>query len=122
MSATFSCSVIPSTAIEVLGGRIGRVHVKNFMRAEGAGTLEGFTSSLFDGDLNWAAVFEALHQVGYTGYLTAEMLVSDKGIPDNDLAKSVSAEMDELLARFGKTAQKLVLSSTFRLPQEHAEA
>jgi hexulose-6-phosphate isomerase len=91
----------PEHWIEILGSRIGRVHLKNFARSEGAGTLSGFTSSLFDGDLNWEAVFKALRTTGYQGYLTAEMLVSEKGLPDNDLARDVASEMAELLNRFG---------------------
>jgi len=91
----------PEHWIEILGRQIGRVHVKNFKLTDGAGTLNNFTGSLLEGDVNWEAVFGALKSVGYEGYLTAEVLISEKGLPDNALAARVCEEMTGLIERYG---------------------
>jgi len=60
----------PEHWIEILGPRIKRVHVKDFRKlGSGLGTFVG----LLQGDVDWGAVIRALRQVGYTGYLTAEL-------------------------------------------------
>lgn len=87
----------PEHWIDILGDRIARVHVKNFARRDGAGTLGDFTGSLHVGSMDWNAVLEALRQVGYDGWLTAEMLVSEDGIPSDGLARRTAREMRELL-------------------------
>ena len=88
----------PEHWIEILGDRIGRVHVKGFKGRNGGGTLDDFTESHFDGTINWTAVMAALRAVGYDSYLTAELIVSAKGLPDEDLAKKAAKEIDELMA------------------------
>jgi sugar phosphate isomerase/epimerase len=49
------------------------------------------------GDVNWPAVFAALKGIGYGGYLTAEVIVSEKGMPDVDQAGEVCREMARLI-------------------------
>lgn len=83
----------PEHWIDILGPRIARVHFKNFRRRDAAGTLADFTASLFDGDVNWAAVFEALERTGYDEYVTAEMLVSETPLPNRELAFRAGREM-----------------------------
>lgn len=61
----------PEQWIRALGSRIVRVHVKDFKRA--AGTAAGFVD-LLGGDVNWPEVTKALREVGYDGYVTAEMI------------------------------------------------
>ncbi|MDW8106044.1 MAG: sugar phosphate isomerase/epimerase family protein [Armatimonadota bacterium] len=60
----------PQHWISILGARIKRVHVKDF-RTE-IGNIEGFTNPL-QGDVPWLAVRAALEEVGYQGYITAEV-------------------------------------------------
>jgi hexulose-6-phosphate isomerase len=57
----------PEQWIRMLGGRIKRVHIKDFdlRRREFVW--------LFEGDVNWKAVHDALVEVGYDSYLTAEL-------------------------------------------------
>lgn len=93
----------PEHWIELLGDRIARVHVKNFSRRDGGGTLGDFTSSLLEGDVNWPAVFAALETAGYDKYLTAEVIVGDAGMPNIDQAERVCTEMTGLI-RKGTTA------------------
>ncbi|NIA14188.1 MAG: TIM barrel protein [Nitrospiraceae bacterium] len=87
----------PEHWIEVLAERIGRVHFKNFSRRDCAGTLNDFTSSLLEGDVNWPAVLGALGAVGYDGNVAAEVIVGENGMPDLDLAARVAAEMRQII-------------------------
>lgn len=61
----------PEQWIRALSHRIVRVHVKDFKRA--VGTAAGFVD-LLSGDVNWPEVTKALREVGYDGYVTAEMI------------------------------------------------
>lgn len=61
----------PEQWIRILAERIKRVHVKDFKLS--FGTAEGFVDML-EGDVNFEAVKEALGQIGYDGYVTAEVL------------------------------------------------
>ena len=68
----------PEQWIRILGKRIKRVHVKDFKRS--AGTVEGFVD-LLEGDVNFQTVKEALIDIGYDGYITAELLPYEPGRP-----------------------------------------
>ncbi len=61
----------PEQWIRALGQRICRVHVKDFRRS--VGTAGGFVD-LLSGEINWPAVTAALREVGYDGFVTAEMI------------------------------------------------
>lgn len=65
----------PEQWIRILGGRIGKVDVKDFSRAERerAGAAAGFAVDLLDGDCDWPSVVDALVRIGYQGWLTAEV-------------------------------------------------
>ncbi len=69
----------PEQWIRILGHRIKRVHVKDFKRS--VGTVEGFVD-LLEGDVDFTAVKEALADIGYDGYLTAELLPFTPGRPE----------------------------------------
>lgn len=70
----------PEHWIYVLGERIKKVHVKNFLRS-----TYTFTHLLY-GDVDWQRVISALRDVGYDDFLTAELpsyhLCSDQMIYD----------------------------------------
>lgn len=59
----------PEQWITILAHRIVAVHLKDFKRA--VATLAGFVD-LLEGDVNWPAVMQALHDVAYDGSLVAE--------------------------------------------------
>jgi hexulose-6-phosphate isomerase len=61
----------PEHWIPILGSAVRRVHVKDYRRA--VGTADGFVE-LLSGDVNWPGVMSALRDVGYDGWLTAEMI------------------------------------------------
>jgi hexulose-6-phosphate isomerase len=53
--------------IRTLGKRIVKIHLKDFKR-------RGYEwKNLLDGDVNWPQVRKALDEVGYSGYMTAEL-------------------------------------------------
>lgn len=61
----------PEDWILTLAQRIRRVHFKDFRR--NVGTIDGFCD-LLSGDVSWRSVIQALRQVGYTGWIAAEMI------------------------------------------------
>lgn len=62
----------PEDWIRTLGGRILRVHIKDFKR-------EGYKwTPLYEGDVNWAEVRKAFHEIGYTGWINAELPSGDE--------------------------------------------
>ncbi len=69
----------PEQWIRILGKRIKRVHVKDFKCS--IGTAEGFVD-LLEGDVNFQTVKEALAEIGYDGYVTAELLPFQPGRPE----------------------------------------
>jgi len=74
--AYFDCGNVvifgyPEDWIRTLGPRIRKVHVKDFQREKYA------WKPLYEGDINWAEVRKALREVGYNGWITAEL-------PDGD--------------------------------------
>jgi len=61
----------PEDWIRTLGERIVRVHVKDFKR-------DGYKwTPLYEGDVNWPEVRKAFHEIGYSGWINAEL-------PDGD--------------------------------------
>ena len=83
----------PEQWIRILGSRIREVHLKDFRRA--VGTVAGFVS-LLEGDVNWREVMTALHEIGYDGFLTAEIFPYAQ-LGDTALLHT-SQTMDRLLA------------------------
>jgi hexulose-6-phosphate isomerase len=69
----------PDHWIRILGERIKRVHVKDFKLS--VGTAEGFVD-LLDGDADFEAVKKALADIGYDGYVTAELLPFEPDRPE----------------------------------------
>lgn len=76
----------PQEWIHELGKRILKIHIKEYKKAK------RFDYPLGEGEIDWAAVSNALHDVGYDGWITAEV-----GYGDIDHLKDVVARMDKLL-------------------------
>ena len=83
----------PEHWIKILGPRLVAVHFKDFRR--GSARPEGFVD-LLAGDVDWAAVYEALKSVGFAGWITAEMTPIYKHFPDLTPA-AASAALDRIL-------------------------
>lgn len=84
----------PQHWIEVLGKRIGKVHVKEYSLkvAMKEGMLKGFDFPMGQGDIDWKRVREELARIPYAGWVTSEVRGGDR----KRLAE-ISAEMDRIL-------------------------
>jgi hexulose-6-phosphate isomerase len=85
----------PEQWIRILGNRIARVHLKDFRRS--VGTADGFVDIL-SGDANWPEIMRALKEVGYDGFLTAEMIPLYRHFPEV-LIGNTSRAIDAILGR-----------------------
>ncbi len=85
----------PEHWIHTLGKRIKKVHFKDY-RVE-AGGLHGFVD-LLAGDVNYPAVMKELEQVGYDGWVTAEMIPNYKYHTETIIYNTSNA-MDRILGR-----------------------
>lgn len=85
----------PEQWIRTLGPRIINFHVKEYSRAkcDKEGPYKGFQVELLEGDCDWPAVMKAVDDVGYRGWIIAE-------VPGGDAArlKSLAERMDRILA------------------------
>ncbi len=61
----------PEDWLRILAGRVRRVHFKDFRRS--VATADGFCD-LLAGDVDWPAVMKALRDIGYDGWIAAEMI------------------------------------------------
>jgi hexulose-6-phosphate isomerase len=86
---------LPQQWIEVLGKRIGKIHVKEYSlkTAMNQGMAKGFDFPMGQGDIDWKRVREELAKVPFHGWATAEVRGGDRG----RLAE-ISAEMNKILA------------------------
>ena len=85
----------PEHWIRALGNRIKKVHFKDYRVT--AGGLHGFVD-LLAGDVNYPAVMEALREIGYDGWVSAEMIPGYTYYPDT-LIYNTSNAMDRILER-----------------------
>ncbi len=85
----------PEQWIRILNKRIAKIHVKEFSRAkrDKEGLWKGFDVELMEGDCDWPAVMQALDEVGYQGWLIAEILGGDARRLQN-----IAERMDRILA------------------------
>ncbi len=93
VGAYFDCSnmikygVAPAEWIQKLGPRLLKVDFKGFSKAKG-------WVPIGEGDEDWPAVLTALAEVGYTGWLTAEVEAGGR-----DHLRDVARRMDAILQR-----------------------
>jgi hexulose-6-phosphate isomerase len=76
----------PEEWIRELGKRILKVHIKEYAKPK------RFDYALGEGEIHWNDVAKALHDVGYGGWVTAEV-----GYGDVDKLKDVVKRMDKIL-------------------------
>jgi hexulose-6-phosphate isomerase len=86
---------VPQHWIEVLGKRIGKVHVKEYSMkiAMNEGMAKGFNVPIGQGDIDWKRVREELRKIEFHGWATAEVRGGDR----QRLAQ-IFAEMSKVLA------------------------
>jgi hexulose-6-phosphate isomerase len=76
----------PEEWIRELGKRILKIHIKEYAKPK------RFDYKLGEGEIDWSAVRQALIDVGYEGWITAEV-----GFGNVDAMKDVAKRMDQLL-------------------------
>ncbi len=83
----------PEQWIRILASRIMAVHIKDYRRSPG-----GFDSfvDLLAGDVDFPAVMDALRDINYSGYITAEMMPTYR-FHTAQMAHNCSASMDRIL-------------------------
>lgn len=84
----------PQHWIRALGKRIQKVHVKDFRQECSGKNFSGFVD-LLAGDADFKAVKEALDEIGYDGYVIAEM--STYGNYPDQLVYNTSAALGRIL-------------------------
>jgi len=84
----------PEHWIRVLGPRIFKLDIKEYSREkrDKEGPFAGFRVKLGDGSINWPSVVDALEQIGYEGWVSAEV---DGG--DRTWLEELSQRMDRVL-------------------------
>lgn len=85
----------PEHWIRILGDKIKKVHFKDYRKA--AGGLHGFVD-LLAGDVDYPAVMQALAEIGYDGWVSAEMIPNYKYYTEA-IVYNTSNAMDRILGR-----------------------
>lgn len=85
----------PEQWVRILNKRIKKVHFKDYRKA--AGGLHGFVD-LLAGDVNYPAVMQALADVGYDGWVSAEM-IPNYTYHTEAIIYNTSLAMDKILGR-----------------------
>ena len=85
----------PEQWIRILGPRIMKVDVKEYSRTklDQEGRWAGFDVLLLEGDCDWPAVMTALREIGFDGWMTAEI-----GGGDRAWLTDVATRMDRIRA------------------------
>ena len=86
----------PEQWIRILGSRIKEVHLKDYR--ESVGGIDGFVG-LLEGDVNWPDVMAALTEIGYDGFLTAEVFPYRHH--GEAILQHTSESMDRIMGRSG---------------------
>ena len=83
----------PEQWIRILGKRIIKLDIKEYSRkmANEEGVWEGFKAELLEGDCNWPQVMQALDEIGYIGWGSAEVSGGDR-----KRLEKISLLMDEI--------------------------
>lgn len=88
-------SGFPEQWIKILNKRIKKVHFKDYRR--NVGSLDGFVD-LLAGDVDYIKVMNAFKEVGYDGWVSAEMIPPYKNYSDTIIYNTSNA-MDRILGR-----------------------
>ena len=89
----------PEQWVRVLGPRLRKVDVKEYSRKKlnDEGRWAGFGVDLLEGDCDWPAVMTALDEIGYSGWMTAEIKGGDRA-----WLADVADRMDRISAAGGE--------------------
>jgi hexulose-6-phosphate isomerase len=83
----FSNGGWPEHWIRILGKRIQKLHIKEFVRRQRSGPPKSSPVRLLEGDNDWPSIMKALDDVGYTGWAITEQPGGDTKQGLSDLAQ-----------------------------------
>ncbi len=85
----------PDQWIRILGSRIGKLDIKEYSRKlqQNEGLWKGFNVEIGEGSCHWPAVRQALDEIGFEGWATAEVRGGGR-----DRLADIARRMDEALA------------------------
>lgn len=85
----------PEHWIRALGKRIAKLDIKEYSRKiqNEQGPWKGFNVELMEGDCDWPAVMQALRDIGYTGWGSAEVTGGGE-----ERLREISTRMDRIFA------------------------
>ncbi len=85
----------PEQWIRILGERILKLDIKEYSREkrDAEGLWKGFQVELLEGDCNWPAVMQALDEIGYRGWGSAEVAGGGR-----ERLVEIAARMDRIYA------------------------
>jgi hexulose-6-phosphate isomerase len=85
----------PEHWIRTLGKRIGKLDIKEYSREleNTKGPRAGFAAEIGEGDCDWPAVMQALSDIGFQGWATAEVAGGDE-----PRLRDIAARMDRAFA------------------------
>jgi len=85
----------PEQWIRILGKRVKKIDIKDYSTdlAAEKGVWKGFEAKLGEGSVDWTAVNQALSDIGYSGWGSAEVRGGDR-----ERLTEISARMDKLYA------------------------
>ncbi len=85
---------VPEHWFEILGDRIGRLHIKEWDERKHLeeGLRAGFSSEIGDGTIDWAAVRAGIAAIDYRGWISAEVRGGDR-----TRMAEISERMDRVL-------------------------
>ncbi len=86
----------PEYWVEVLGSRIGKVHVKDYKR-EGRVNSGGDFVDITHGTAKWEKIIPGLRAAGYDGYLVGEVFKEFEEMSYEEYYAKVAGEMDAIL-------------------------
>jgi len=90
----------PEHWIHILGKRTHKLHIKEYSRKkrDSEGLWKGFQVEYLEGDNDWPAVMQALDDVGYKGWGTAEPAYRPPGVDEPTRLKQIVQKMDQIYA------------------------
>lgn len=87
----------PEDWIDILGSRIGMVHIKDVKRNNGWMCSSGDEIGLLKGDINWSKVMPMIRDIGYDGYFVSESFKDVDEQSYEDFFAELSANMDKII-------------------------
>lgn len=88
---------VPQYWVEILGSRIGKLHVKDY-KLNGGLNSGGTWEDLTHGSADWKIIISELRKAGYDGYVVGEVFKAEKTMSYDDYYKKVCGELAQIIS------------------------